>query len=162
MEKMEKPMSNSPFMGGGGGGGGGVPLSILSLSFFTFFCEGQCFGDKMDKMDKNGGTKWTKGTKGTKILDKWDKKLDKLKCRECILYSTRHQQFRFSCQCFAVLRINWNHWRDWNKQNSSPQCNISCLAFWVLFAKQVKLNRQMWISEQAYQTRPSCIEQWVH
>ena len=68
------------------------------------------------------GTKWTilgtKGTKGTKILDKWDKKLDKLKCRECI-YSTRHQQFRFSCQCFAVLRINWNHWRDWNKQNSS-------------------------------------------
>ena len=49
-------------MGGGGGGGGGVALSllsILSLSFFTFFCEGQCFGDKMDntrdKRDKHFG-----------------------------------------------------------------------------------------------------------
>ena len=46
-----------------GGGGGGVALSLLSiLSFFTFFCEGQCFGDKMDntrdkrdKRDKNFG-----------------------------------------------------------------------------------------------------------
>ena len=42
--------------------GGGVPLSILSilsLSFFSFFCTGQCFGDKMDntrdKRDKNFG-----------------------------------------------------------------------------------------------------------
>ena len=50
--------------------GGGVPLSILSilsLSFFTFFCEGQCFGDKMDKMDRMGGQNgqkfWTNETK---------------------------------------------------------------------------------------------------
>ena len=41
---------------------GGVPLSILSilsLSFFSFFWTGQCFGDKMDntgdKRDKNFG-----------------------------------------------------------------------------------------------------------
>ena len=46
--------------------GGGIALSllsILSLSFFTFFCEGQCFGDKMDKMDKMGGQNGQKGQK---------------------------------------------------------------------------------------------------
>ena len=44
-------------------------LSILSLSFFTFFCEGQCFGDKMDKMDKMGGQNGQKGQKGQKFCD---------------------------------------------------------------------------------------------